>query len=133
MRGAPEGLSTEPRFSRHRRPRRRKTPAMQPASRAAAKLMRACLVDDRPSPEAIRSSLNGVSSEDRDGWLDLLLDVEEILDDEPELPRGCVPYLPCPVSTVLDVIYRAKVTSRDVFVDVGAGIGRTAFLTHLVT
>jgi SAM-dependent methyltransferase len=102
-------------------------------SRAAAKLLRDRLVSDRPSPELIRSTLRSVSKEEWDAWVDLVLDVEEVLDDEPDLPRGCVPYLPCPVSTVLDALEQAKVTSSDVFVDVGAGLGRTVFLAHLLT
>jgi tRNA G46 methylase TrmB len=106
---------------------------VQATSRAAAKLMRTRLMSNRASPELIRSTLNRISTEERDAWLDLVLDVEESLEDEPDLPRGCVPYLPCPVSTVLDAVDQAKVTSRDVFVDVGAGIGRAVFLAHLLT
>jgi len=106
---------------------------VQPTSRTAAKLMRTQLVNNRSSPELIRSTLSSLSGEDRDAWLDLMLDVEGILDDEPDLPRGCVPYLPCPVATVLDAVDQARVTSTDVFVDVGAGTGRTVFLAHLLT
>lgn len=95
--------------------------------------MRTRLTSDRASPELIRRTLSGVSKEEWDAWVDLVLDVGEVLDDEPELPRGCVPYLPCPVSTVLDAIEQVGLTSSDVFVDVGAGIGRTVFLAHLLT
>ncbi|MEO7730064.1 MAG: class I SAM-dependent methyltransferase [Kofleriaceae bacterium] len=106
---------------------------MQPSSRTAAELIRSRLLRNEASPALVRSTLQGVPTEDRDAWLDLLLDVEDIRDDGPDLPRGCVPYLPCPVSIVLDVVDQAEVTSTDVFVDVGAGIGRTLFLTHLLT
>lgn len=85
------------------------------------------------SPELIRRSLNGVPKEDYDAWLDLLLDVDGIPDDGPDLPDGCVPYLPCAMSTVLHVVDRAGVKATDVFVDVGSGIGRTSFLVHLLT
>jgi hypothetical protein len=77
--------------------------------------------------------LDSIPREDRDAWLNLLLDIEEVREDGPDLPRGCVPYLPCPVSTVLSVVDQAEVTSTDVFVDVGSGIGRTMFLVHLLT
>ena len=65
--------------------------------------------------------------------MDLLWDLDEIPDDDPELPRGCVPYLPCPVATVLEAVQRAAVTSSDVFVDVGSGTGKTALLANLLT
>src|SRR5690606_37755343 len=45
----------------------------------------------------------------------------------------CVPYLPCSVATVMNAIEQAQVTSSDVFVDVGSGAGRTAFLAHALT
>ena len=65
--------------------------------------------------------------------MDLLWDVGEIPDDDPELPRGCVPYLPCPVATALETARGASVTRDDVFVDVGSGTGRTTFLINLLT
>jgi SAM-dependent methyltransferase len=74
-----------------------------------------------------------IPAQDRDAWLDRLWDVDEIAADEPSLPRGCVPYLPCAVATVLDAVHQAAVTSEDVFVDVGAGAGRAALLVHLAT
>jgi SAM-dependent methyltransferase len=106
---------------------------VHPTSRTAAELIRSRLLGNQSSPELVQSTLNRVPREDRDAWLDLLLDIDGIRDDGPDLPRGCVPYLPCPVSTVLGVVDQARVTSADVFVDVGSGIGRTLFLTHLLT
>ena len=80
-----------------------------------------------------RAKLDGIPPRERDGWFDLLFDLDEIPDDDPELPRGCVPYLPCPVATVSEALQRASVTGNDVFVDVGSGTGRTAFLANLLT
>jgi SAM-dependent methyltransferase len=74
-----------------------------------------------------------VPPERRDDWLDLVLGIEEVLDDGPALPRGCVPYLPCSVSALLRVIERAEIRSHDVFVDVGSGVGRATALIHLLT
>jgi ubiquinone/menaquinone biosynthesis C-methylase UbiE len=65
--------------------------------------------------------------------LNLLWDVDEIPSDAPDLPRGCVPYLPCAVATMLDALRLAAVTSDDVFVDVGSGAGNAALLAHLET
>ncbi len=80
-----------------------------------------------------RANLDDVPPPDRDRWLDVLLDLDEIPDDDPNLPRGCVPYLPCPVATVLEAVQRAHVTDADMFVDVGSGTGRTTFLVSLLT
>jgi ubiquinone/menaquinone biosynthesis C-methylase UbiE len=65
--------------------------------------------------------------------LDLLWDIDEIPSDASDLPRGCVPYLPCAAATVLDALHLATVTCDDVFVDVGSGAGRAALLAHLQT
>ena len=106
---------------------------MLATSRITAERLRSRLLDNQVSPDLMWSTLRDVPTEDRDAWLDVVLDTQELHDDEPDLPRGCVPYLPCPVSTVLDVIDRASVTPDDVFVDVGCGLGRTVFLAHLLT
>ncbi|HEX2670380.1 MAG TPA: class I SAM-dependent methyltransferase [Polyangiaceae bacterium] len=78
-------------------------------------------------------ALAKVAAPDRDRWLDLLWDIDEVPFDEPDLPRGCVPYLPCPVASVSSALEQAEVTCSDVFVDVGAGLGRAALLAHLKT
>ena len=70
---------------------------------------------------------------ERDAWLDGLLGLEEVPEDGPELPRGCVPYLPCSLQAVLDTVLLAEVDASDVFVDVGAGVGRAALFVHLLT
>src|SRR5262249_12315503 len=57
----------------------------------------------------------------------------ELPDDGPELPRGCIPYLPSPVDTLLRMVELAEVRSGDVFVDVGSGLGRATALTHFLT
>jgi SAM-dependent methyltransferase len=74
-----------------------------------------------------------VPAKDRDAWLDCVLGLDSIPNDGPELPRGCVPYLPCPVDSVLRVLDLAEVQASDTFVDVGSGVGRAAALAHLVT
>lgn len=85
------------------------------------------------SPEVFRAALLAVPPVERDAWLDRALGIDGVPDDGPELPRGCVPYLPCGVDTLLRMTALAEVHASDVFVDVGAGIGRAAAFTHLVT
>lgn len=75
----------------------------------------------------------GVPASDRDDWLDQVFGLEAPPNDGPELPRGCVPYLPSPVDTLLRMIDIAGVESHDVFVDIGSGLGRATILTHLLT
>lgn len=80
-----------------------------------------------------RAALMSVPAHERDAWLDLLLGLGPIPDDGPELPRGCVPYLPCCVDALLRMVEHADVQASDVFVDIGSGVGRAAALVHLLT
>ena len=107
--------------------------AVQAGCRDAANLVRTLVLSNEVTPAIFRAKLEDIPPRDRDRWLDLLCDLDDVPDDDPDLPPGCVPYLPCPVATVLEALQRANVTSNDVFVDVGSGIGRTAFLTNLLT
>jgi SAM-dependent methyltransferase len=88
-------------------------------------------VSDRPS--SFRAALSGVPPAERDRWLDRLLGLGELPDDERDLPKGCVPYLPSSVDALLRVVEHAPVGASDVFVDVGSGLGRAAAFVHLAT
>jgi SAM-dependent methyltransferase len=82
---------------------------------------------------ALRTALLAVPGRDRDAWVDRVLGIDAIPDDSPELPHGCVPYLPSSVDVLLRIVDRASIRSSDVFVDVGSGVGRAAALVHLLT
>lgn len=84
-------------------------------------------------PASFRAALLSVPPGERDDWVDRVLGLGELPDDDPELPAGCVPYLPCSVDALLRVIEQARVRASDVFVDVGSGLGRAAALVHLLT
>lgn len=107
--------------------------AMEEADADSAARFRTSLIHARPEAHALRSLLNGLSPGDHDAWFDRALGIDTLPDDGPDLPRGCTPYLPCPVETLLRMIEQAKVHSGDVFVDVGSGLGRAALLAHLLT
>lgn len=94
---------------------------------------RRLLVGGQASPEQFREALTSVPPSERDRWLDRVFGLEEIPDDGPDLPAGCVPYLPCSVDTLLRVADLAQVRPTDVFVDVGSGLGRAAGLMHFAT
>jgi SAM-dependent methyltransferase len=85
------------------------------------------------SPAVFRDLLAAVPPTERDAWVDRLFGIDALPDDGPELPRGCVAYLPCSVDAVLRMVEQARVTASDVFVDVGSGLGRAAALVHLLT
>jgi hypothetical protein len=68
-----------------------------------------------------RAALLSVPPNARDAWLDLVLGLTELPVDGPELPRGCVPYVPCSVDVLLRMIGQAGLDASDVFVDRGVG------------
>jgi len=106
---------------------------VQIADRETAERFRLLLEDRRSTPTLLREALARVSPRDRDAWLDLVLQLEPPPDDGAELPRGCVPYLPCPIAGLLQALDYADVQASDVFVDVGSGAGRSGALVQLLT
>jgi SAM-dependent methyltransferase len=79
-----------------------------------------------------RDELLDVPPAKRDAWVDRAFALDELPDDR-ALPAGCVPYLPCPVDTIVRAVERAAVGPADVFVDIGSGLGRVTTLVHLLT
>ena len=71
--------------------------------------------------------------QERDAWVSALLAIDALPPDEPNLPRGAVPYLPCGVEEILEVVRAVPVREDDAFVDLGSGLGRVALLVHLLT
>lgn len=106
---------------------------MEPHHRHAADALRASLERGEHDREAFRATLLAVPPLDRDAWLDVVLGLGELPDDGPALPRDGVAYLPCPVDDLLRVVDHTPVREGDVFVDVGAGVGRATALVHLLT
>jgi SAM-dependent methyltransferase len=98
----------------------------------SAERIRANIARGVHDPASFRAALLGVPPADRDEWLDRVLELGELPDDDP-LPSGCVPYLPCSVDALLRVVEQARARASDVFVDVGAGLGRAAAFLHLIT
>lgn len=108
-------------------------PVVDEAHRESAESIRSLLAEAKVAPRDFRSALSSVPPLQRDAWLDLVFGLDSIPDDDPALPRGCVPYLPCSVDTILRLVEHANVRESDVFVDIGAGVGRAAALVHLLT
>ena len=81
---------------------------------------------------ALRARIKGLPPTERDPFVDALLALPELPEDQPGLPPGTVPYLPCAVDTILQVVQEAPVAASDGFVDLGAGLGRVALLVHLL-
>lgn len=103
------------------------------AHHQSAAQVRRLLARGALSPEAVRARLVTIPSPERDSWWDAICGIEGIPTDGAELPRGCVPYLPCSVAILLDMVERANIQARDVFVDLGSGLGRALALTHFLT
>jgi SAM-dependent methyltransferase len=85
------------------------------------------------NPSLFRAALAAVPPGGRDAWVDRVFGLDGLPEDDPALPSGCVPYLPCSVETLLLLLEHAPVSASDVFVDVGSGLGRAAALVHLLT
>ncbi len=107
--------------------------AVEAIHHASAAWIRSLLANAPATPAVFRATLMSVPASDRDAWFDLVLGVGDIPDDGPELPPGCVPYLPCSVDAILRMAEHAGVQASDVFVDIGSGVGRAAVLVHLLT
>jgi SAM-dependent methyltransferase len=105
---------------------------VQAIHRESADRIRAQIESGLQEPSQFRAALLEVPSSERDAWVDRVLGLGEIPDDG-ELPAGCVPYLPCPVDALLRIVEHAPVRATDVFVDVGAGLGRATAVVHLLT
>jgi hypothetical protein len=82
---------------------------------------------------ALRQLLLDVPSRDRDPFVDELLGVGEAPPDDPGLPRGSVPYLPCGVDEILAMVAEVPVGPEDELVDLGSGLGRVVILGHLLS
>ena len=106
---------------------------MDECYRESADLIRSQIFATRTTPASVRAAITSVPSAERDAWLDRVFELDELPDDGPDLPRDCVPYLPCSVDALLRVVEHAGVQPSDVFVDVGSGLGRAAALVHLLT
>jgi hypothetical protein len=101
--------------------------------RESAERIRFLLLKTELAPAVFRAALTSVPPAERDGWLDLVLGLDTVPDDGPDLPQGCVPYWPCSVDALLRLVEHAGVQASDVFVDVGSGVGRAGALVHLLT
>lgn len=99
----------------------------------SAELVRARLEQGAGAGIWFREALLAVPPAERDPWLDLVFDLKDLPEDAPDLPTGCVPYLPCAVDALLQTVERANIEASDVFVDVGSGVGRAAALVHLLS
>jgi protein-L-isoaspartate O-methyltransferase len=82
---------------------------------------------------ALIDALQAMPFRERDGWVDELLALRELPADLSGLPLGTVPYLPCGVDAIVRTVREAPVRAEDVFVDLGAGLGRPAVLAHLLS
>jgi SAM-dependent methyltransferase len=74
-----------------------------------------------------------VPARDRDAWVDGQLGFPPPPPDVADLPRGAVPYLPCGVEEIVELVREVPLGEDDHFVDLGSGVGRAAILAHLLS
>jgi SAM-dependent methyltransferase len=101
--------------------------------RSRARRAREAVAAGRLRGGAFLEALLAVRFDERDLWLDETLGLPELPADLPNLPLGTVPYLPCDVDAIVHAVREAPVTRADLFVDLGAGVGRPTLLAHLVS
>ncbi len=106
---------------------------MDAGLRESAERVRSLLERGQGDPSRFRAELTRIPLAARDAWVDLVFGLDAPPDDGPQLPVGCVPYLPCSVDALLRATEQAPVRASDLFVDIGAGVGRAAALVHLLT
>ncbi|HYQ18007.1 MAG TPA: hypothetical protein VEQ58_19675, partial [Polyangiaceae bacterium] len=74
---------------------------MHDAERQSAERFRRLIGEGHATPALLRKALSRLAPGADDAWLDFVLELEPALEDGPELPRGCVPYLPCATRALL--------------------------------
>jgi SAM-dependent methyltransferase len=99
----------------------------------SAERVRQLIGEGRCDPRLFRAALTRRPPAARDAWVDRVLALGPPTEDGPQLPAGCVPYLPCAVDALLRLVEHAPVRATDLFVDVGSGVGRAAAVVHLLT
>jgi SAM-dependent methyltransferase len=101
--------------------------------RQSAERLRSRIERGQCEPSLFRAELTRIPPVTRDAWIDLVFGLGAPPEDGRDLPVGCVPYLPCSVDALLRLVDHARVRASDLFVDIGAGVGRAAALVHLLT
>lgn len=96
------------------------------------------LAPDIPRLEALARAIARHPPLERDRFVDRLLRIPEAGSADRYGPGSSAPderidFVPSGVSAIADAILQARVGASDVFVDVGAGLGRVAALVHLLT
>lgn len=106
---------------------------MDDSLRRGARTARAEIESGALRGGALLQRLLSVPFLERDAWLDALLGIEELPEDEPALPRESVAYLPAGAEEIVAALHEVPVRAEDELVDLGSGLGRVVILAHLLT
>jgi hypothetical protein len=106
---------------------------VEPSLQRDAQATREAIVSGALRGRALLDRLLAVPFRDRDAWIDEVLGIEAVPPDDPALPRGSVPYLPCGVEDILATVLEVPLSEDDELVDLGSGLGRVVLLGHLLS
>jgi hypothetical protein len=81
----------------------------------------------------LRPALEALAPQDRDTWVEELLDLAHPPLDEAVLPNELTPFVPSGVEELLFALDGAAPGPSDTVVDLGAGNGKVVLLAHLLT
>lgn len=104
------------------------------------------LKNEHPSPNELQTLLQPYTEYRPQEWgkphygyenLDFLLDAVLLPQPHPfaslQMGQGMVRYQPTPASVILELTERIEFTDKDVFYDLGSGLGKVTMLVHLLS
>jgi SAM-dependent methyltransferase len=83
--------------------------------------------------DALRAELEQRDEAERDRWVEGLLGIAAPIERAMIAERELIGYQPSGVGAVLALIRDVPIGARDVFVDIGSGLGKVTMLVHLLT
>jgi hypothetical protein len=94
---------------------------------------RARIRDGTLRGEALGKLLDSAPDTERDTGVESLLGIEDYDRAAPPPGDAMIPYIPSGVDAICELVAAVPMHDADVFVDLGAGLGKVVMLVHLLT
>jgi hypothetical protein len=94
--------------------------------------LRAAILGGGLRGAALLAELERCDEARRDRWIEALLGIAAPVQRAPIADRDLIGYQPSGVGAVLALIRDVPIGKRDVFVDIGSGLGKVTMLVHLL-